>query len=387
MKDKSNIHLLLILTIVVCIISTNIFFPLIEASTGIMVALYFDPQFLLWDSLIDLKNQYPNVNVLAVINPHNGPGDFKDTTYATEVLKLQSAGITVLGYTFTNYGQRDINLIFQDINKYTLWYNVDGIFFDEVANFGQEEDLKTLDDYANAKGASFTMGNPGTDIPPSYIGMMDNYIIYENKGLPDLNSIEERYSELDKEHFSVTSYGVMDFDPNYIRALSEFVQYIYITNDDMPNPYDTFSIHLARLGQQQADQAIVAGENQADQAVVAGEKQAMSSDSQFMALDLPELMNNLIKAKEALANRERKDALTAITDVENQLIMLQINFPFKEDIQKIKESISQSNFKEALDDITNIQNGFLKIETDIIKYKLAQHELIATQKNSNDDNL
>ena len=387
MKDKSNIHLLLILTIVVCIISTNIFFPLIEASTGIMVALYFDPQFLLWDSLIDLKNQYPNVNVLAVINPHNGPGDFKDTTYATEVLKLQSAGITVLGYTFTNYGQRDINLIFQDINKYTLWYNVDGIFFDEVANFGQEEDLKTLDDYANAKGASFTMGNPGTDIPPSYIGMMDNYIIYENKGLPDLNSIEERYSELDKEHFSVTSYGVMDFDSNYITALSEFVQYIYITNDDMPNPYDTFSIHLARLGQQQADQAVVAGENQADQAVVAGEKQAMSSDSQFMALDLPELMNNLIKAKEALANRERKDALTAITDVENQLIMLQINFPFKEDIQKIKESISQFNFKEALDDITNIQNGFLKIETDIIKYKLAQHELIATQKNSNDDNL
>ena len=32
----------------------------------------------------------------------------------------------------------------------------------------QEADLeyvKTLDDYANAKGASITMGNPGTDIP------------------------------------------------------------------------------------------------------------------------------------------------------------------------------------------------------------------------------
>jgi hypothetical protein len=360
---------------VVSLISINIFFPLIEASTGIMVALYFNPQSILWDSLIDLKRQYPNVNVLAVINPHNGPGDFKDTTYATEVLKLQSAGITVLGYTFTNYGQRGINLIFQDINKYTLWYNVDGIFFDEVANYGQEKYLKTLDDYANAKGASFTMGNPGTDIPPSYIGIMDNYIIYENKGLPDLNAIEERYSELNKRDFSVTSYGVMNFDSNYITALSEFIQYIYITNDDMPNPYDTFSIHLARLVQQQNDQA-----------VVAGEQKAPSSDSpQFIALDLPELMNNLIKAKEALANKERKDALTAITDVENQLIMLQSNFPFKEDMKKIKESISQSNFKEALDDITNIQNVFLEVETDIFKYKLDQQELIATQKKSNDD--
>ena len=210
---------------------------------------------------------------------------------------------------------------------------------------------------------------PGTDIPPSYIGIMDNYVIYENKGLPDLNSIEERYSELDKQHFSVTSYGVMDFDSNYITALSEFVQYMYITNDDMPNPYDTLSIHLERLEQQQADQA-----------VVAGEKQAMSSDSQFMTLDIPELMDNLIKAKEALANREKEDALNPITDVENQLIMLQITSPFKEDIQKIKESISQSNFKKALDDITNIQNELVKIQTDIIKYKLAQRELIATQQ-------
>ena len=136
-------------------------------------------------------------------------------------------------------------------------------------------------------------------------------------------------------------------------------------------------------------------QQEADQAVVAGEKQAMSSDSQFMTLDIPELMDNLIKAKEALANREKEDALTPITDVENQLIMLQITSPFKEDIQKItpfkediqkiKDSISQSNFKKALDDITNIENGLLKIENDIIKYKLAQHELIATQQQDNND--
>ena len=49
----------------------------------------------------------------------------------------------------------------------------------------------------------------------------------------------------------------MDFDSNYITALSEFVQYMYITNDDMPNPYDTLSIHLERLGQQQADLSLL----------------------------------------------------------------------------------------------------------------------------------
>ena len=347
-----------------------------------MVALYFDPKFTLWDFLIDLKNQNPNVPIIAVINPDNGPGDFKNTTYAIDVLKLQAAGINVIGYTFTNYGQRDVASIFQDISKYTLWYNVDGIFFDEVANFGQEEDLETFDDYANAQGASYTIGNPGIDIPPSYIGILDNYIIYENKGLPDLNLIEERYSGLDKQHFSVTAYGVMDFDSNYILALSEFVQYMYITDDDLPNPYDTFSSHLERLVQNQVTQTA-----QAAATTTAGQNQTMSSDAQaLISLDIPELKDNLMDAKEALANGEREDALTGITDVENQLLLLENNPTFTVDIQKIKESISKSDLKKALDDITNIQSKFIKTETEIFKAQLDNPELMTTQLDNDNNN-
>jgi len=244
MKAKSNLHLLLILTIVVCLISINIFFPLIEASTGIMVALYFNPQSILWDSLIDLKRQYPNVNVLAVINPHNGPGDFKDTTYATEVLKLQSAGITVLGYTFTNYGQRGINLIFQDINKYTLWYNVDGIFFDEVANFGQENYYRGVSQYAKSQGVSYIVGNPGTNIPVSYIGIMDTYVIYENRGLPSLTYLANIYPDYDKRNFAITSYGIFNLPASDISSISNYVGYLSITDDDLPNPYNTYPSYL-----------------------------------------------------------------------------------------------------------------------------------------------
>ena len=42
--------------------------------TGIMVGLYFYPLNNSWDYLINLKNQYPNVPVVAVINPDNGAG-------------------------------------------------------------------------------------------------------------------------------------------------------------------------------------------------------------------------------------------------------------------------------------------------------------------------
>ena len=236
------------------------FFPLAEAMyyygddvkkekpIGINVALYFDPP---WDLLIELKNQYPNLPVNGVINPANGPGEAIDNEIAAEVLQLQAAGITVLGYTFTNNCQRPItDGISEDIDKYREWYNVDGIFYDELNC--QEADLEyveTLDELANSRGALFTIGNPGTGIPESFIGILDNYIIYEDRGLPALSLIEERTFGLDKRHFSITAFGVPETEINsdYILALSELVQYIYITDDDLPNPYDTFSSYIDEL--------------------------------------------------------------------------------------------------------------------------------------------
>ena len=229
-----------------------------DMPTGINVALYFNPP---WDLLIELKNQYPNLPVNGVINPANGPGEAIDNEIAAEVLKLQAAGITVLGYTFTNNCQRPItDGISEDIDKYREWYNVDGIFYDELNC--QEADLEyveTLDDLANSRGALFTIGNPGTGIPESFIGILDNYIIYEDRGLPALSLIEERTFGLDKRNFSITAFGVPETEINsdYILALSELVQYIYITDDDLPNPYDTFSSYIDELFailSQQADE-------------------------------------------------------------------------------------------------------------------------------------
>ena len=109
----------------------------------------------------------------------------------------------------------------------------------------------------------------------------------------------------------------------------------------------------------------------------------MSQDAQaLMALDIPELKDNLMNVKEALANGEREDALTGITDVENQLLLLQNKTTFTEDIQKIKDSISKTDLKKALDDITNIQNGIIKAETEVFKDQLANPELMAAQQDN-----
>jgi hypothetical protein len=146
----------------------------------------------------------------------------------------------------------------------------------------------------------------------------------------------------------------------------------------------------AAAGQNQTAQAAAAGQNQTAQAAAAGQNQTMSQDSQaLMALDIPELKDNLMNVKEALANGEREDALTGITDVEIQLLLLQNKTTFTEDIQKIKDSISKTDLKKALDDITNIQNGIIKAETEVFKAQLANPGLMAAQQdndNGEDEN-
>ncbi|HEX5892537.1 MAG TPA: hypothetical protein VFY41_06725, partial [Nitrososphaeraceae archaeon] len=143
----------------------------------------------------------------------------------------------------------------------------------------------------------------------------------------------------------------------------------------------------AAAGQNQTAQAAAAaGQNQTAQAAAAGQNQTMSQDAQaLMALDIPDVRDNLIAAKESLANGEIADALTDITDLENQLILLQNKTTFTEDIQKIKNAISKSDLKKALDDITNIQTGILKAETEISKAQLANPELMAAQQDNDED--
>ena len=127
-------------------------------------------------------------------------------------------------------------------------------------------------------------------------------------------------------------------------------------------------------------------QNQTAQAAAAGQNQTMSQDAKaLMALDIPEIRDNLVAAKQSLANGDKEEALTGITDLENQLILLQNQTTFTEDIQKIKNAISKSDLKKALDDITNIQTGIVKAETEIFKAQLANPELMAAQQDEDED--
>ena len=52
-----------------------------------------------------MEDAYPTVG-LAIINPNSGPGAAQNADYADQVASSQAAGLVVLGYVHTSYGNR-----------------------------------------------------------------------------------------------------------------------------------------------------------------------------------------------------------------------------------------------------------------------------------------
>jgi len=100
--------------------------------------------------------------------------------------------------------------------------------------------------YAKAQGLSFTVGNPGTDTGPSFVGAVDVGLIYESFGLPASSRMAGWHSGFPKSNFGIIPYGAA-LDHAYVKAAKAMVGYIYVTNDDLPNPWDSLPSYFADL--------------------------------------------------------------------------------------------------------------------------------------------
>ncbi len=217
------------------------------SQTGVMVALYTYPDST-WDIVAQAKAAHPSVPVVAIINPNNGPGSSRDSNYVSGIQKLHAAGVVVLGYDATGYTSRGTGAVESDINTWKSLYSIDGIFFDEMSNVaGDENFYSTVSHYAKSQGYAMTVGNPGTDTLPSYIGTVDNLMIYENPGLPVLSILQGWHASYDKSNFSMIAFGVGSISTSFLASASNTVGYIDLTNDNLPNPYDSLPPYFATL--------------------------------------------------------------------------------------------------------------------------------------------
>ena len=216
--------------------------------SGILIPLYTDPGNE-WIKIMHTKIVHPSVSLLAIINPNNGPPPCPNDNYVKGINHLKSVGIFTLGYVSTNYTARNYTDVISDIYNWKKCYpNMDGIFFDEMSSTaGKESYYANLTSYAKSDGFAFTIGNPGKDTLPSYIGTVDNIVIYENSGLPDFTSFAGWHTKYNRDNFSIISYGVNHLNNFTINTISNHVGYFFITNGTLPNPFGSMPPYFGKM--------------------------------------------------------------------------------------------------------------------------------------------
>ncbi|HVV48592.1 MAG TPA: spherulation-specific family 4 protein, partial [Polyangia bacterium] len=210
--------------------------------------LYTDPGDPSWDAIIVAAEAHPTVHVVAIVNPNNGPGSAKSSGYTTGIAALQAANIKVIGYVATGYGSHSISSMEAQIDQWKSFYpTVQGIFFDEQSTAtGDVAHYQTLSQYAKSVGLSYTVGNPGTDVPAAYVGVIDTMLIYESDGVPSISSLS-RWSSYAPSNFGVIPYDVSAMNTSFVQQARQYVEYIYLTNDNLPNPWDSLTSYFAQL--------------------------------------------------------------------------------------------------------------------------------------------
>ena len=73
---------------------------------------------------------------MLVFNPDSGPGTGQVSEFTDAVQRCQNAGIKVVGYVDSDYGNRDIAAVRTDIDNYKAWYSPDGYFIDDMYTTG-----------------------------------------------------------------------------------------------------------------------------------------------------------------------------------------------------------------------------------------------------------
>jgi Spherulation-specific family 4 len=218
---------------------------------SIAVPSYVQPGSAVWNSWA----AYPQAVSIMIVNLDNGD----DTTFSPSVLAAvqtaQKSGIKVLGYTYTEYGQRDPNTVMRVIAATEANYGINGVFLDQAPTsctsstpFSENtlQYYQNLSNFVHSPAFKGTVVlNPGT--PPAtdcWMSVADILVTYENSGI---TNYQYSYAEMPwvKNYSASRFWNLLYAVPTEKNMQTAFslaqqrnVGLIYVTNESLPNPWD-----------------------------------------------------------------------------------------------------------------------------------------------------
>ena len=221
----------------------------------ILIPLYSYPNWYdndyVWQKLIDTKRANPDVEIVAIVNPSNGHFREKNSDYTKGIQDLISADIKVVGYVYTQYGNRATQEVVDDLEAWSSFYKeegVSGIFFDETStNANLLGHYSNLSSEARSRGLEYIILNPGITTNQSYIdsGIADLVVSYENPNEELLSTPPATYNTpTESTELSLLIYEMANDNVDDLIAFAREhkFSYIYFTEDGFDgNPWDSVS--------------------------------------------------------------------------------------------------------------------------------------------------
>lgn len=225
------------------------------AGLRVLVPAYFYPG-AEWTRLANVAATTPMGTLFAIANVNNGPdsGQAADIAPYQQVIRdLRAKGGRVLGYVYTSYGARAVAAVKADIDLWYSRFGVDGIFLDEQANTSAAlAYYQSLHDYIKAKGGeAFVVGNPGVATIEGYMAANDVTCVFETAGPTGFPTWTPPVwtAGYPASKFYVLPYNssAADMAAYVTRAAANRAGWIYVTDDTLPNPWDTLPSYFETL--------------------------------------------------------------------------------------------------------------------------------------------
>ncbi len=201
-----------------------------------------------WDRLVAAA---PTVGII-VANPADGPGALVDSTYLDAIASARQAGILVLGYVSTAYGQRASADVHLDIDRYYDFYHPSGIFLSEGP---MDTDCDAMEStflaYANAARARDPQAfiALGTRLCASYVYFTDLMVLFSAQlGMYDAFQPGAWMPAGSPERFAhlVSEVPAEALEATLGRAHALGAGWIYVTDAVLPNPWNTLPSYFDR---------------------------------------------------------------------------------------------------------------------------------------------
>jgi Spherulation-specific family 4 len=212
-----------------------------------LVPAYFYPSGAGLAAWNQLASDAGSVRIEAILNPASGPGTTRDPNYVTVVNHLRNAGGSVFGYVSTEYGNRDITTVISEIQKYVFFYNINGLFIDEMAADQENRPYyEKIYEFIKAMDSDFkVVGNPGMPYTlESYLAAADTLVIFEGTDIAYADfqplAIAPWVANYPPDRFANIVYAVRsDTKLHWVlgKARLSNAGSIFITDGGLPNPY------------------------------------------------------------------------------------------------------------------------------------------------------